>query len=188
MNEVIKEVDGSRTSNEKLDKTLETILNDMKKKGKNGKLLVIDPLAHGEYNKILQTVADNDPIDLPSSVFQLVISQKSKDTLNKQVSIHVKLIKAALLRGDNAQAKWRMDELARLAKIFDAFDKTYQERYDGLVKSMEEILIGNTDNILNLIKRSLSQGNQLIDQDVKDFQKAYTVALNAEVFRAQYLP
>jgi hypothetical protein len=38
--------------------------------------------------------------------------------MNKQIASHIKQIKSALLRGDNALAKWRTDELYRTAKIF----------------------------------------------------------------------
>jgi hypothetical protein len=96
---------------------LKEMLHHMKKLGNEKKLRIFDPLDEKRL-EVLHQIMKTDGIYNPKNEFNLNILEKSRTILDKQVNLHEKAIMLAVERGDTEIAKWKIDELVKLAHIF----------------------------------------------------------------------
>jgi len=113
MSDIIKDLN----SVEHTKLLLKEILIQMKKLGKEKKLRILNPLDN-KYLEVLHQIMDTTPISNPKNNFNLNILERSRTFLDKQVNLHEKAIMLAVERGDTENAKWKIEELVKLANIF----------------------------------------------------------------------
>ena len=94
---ILKELNlKERLLNDRLVKFLEEII----KRANNNKLYIIDPLDKEQVPKILMDITKYEKIFKPEFIFQIEISEKSKDRIIDQLDLHSRTIVKFFKRGD----------------------------------------------------------------------------------------
>jgi len=103
---------------------LKDVLNKMEGKASQGKLLKLDPLDGGS-NKVLNLIVSTPGIENPRDEFVLNIIQRSQNKLSKQIGMHEKNILEAVRTGNIPMVEWKINEMIKLAEIFNLHVNDY---------------------------------------------------------------
>jgi hypothetical protein len=96
----------------------------MKGKASQGYLLKLDPL-DGDHSKVLELITSTPGIENPRNEFVLNIIQRSQNKLSKQIGMHEKNILEAARAGNIPMFEWKINELIKLAEIFNTHIPDY---------------------------------------------------------------
>jgi hypothetical protein len=183
--QIQKELEQDRSTSKQIDEPFYILINDMVKKSKNG-LNVLNPIKD-EPKKLLDSLLNENFMNLPSRSMSISFSFESTCKLNKQIEVEFEFIEKTIARlamdpTEYELAVFRVKQLVELKKLLKRDD--VNQKIKDLSAKLFQNVYSDLGLFVNSFNSKLDRKHAINEADKKQYLDYLSIAkLNDEIFR-----